>query len=180
MFGILEAVTVPHTGIYGTYEELITELNNRVSKDGYKIVKSRSHRGRVGGAGVPNNEMVRCDLVCDRGGRPYKCMATKHKTHTKKTDCPWRAKAVHRKTIGGWVLTITCDQHNHEPGTPDPPSPAAPGSEIEDNDESVLDASKLRPIPRCPSLITPSLWQGWFTDHTESPRHNSRRSPTRQ
>jgi flagellar biosynthesis GTPase FlhF len=141
MFGILEAVTVPHTGIYGSYEELITELNNRVSKDGYKIVKSRSHRGRVGGAGVPNNEMVRCDLVCDKGGRPYKCMATKHKTHTKKTDCPWRAKAVHRKTIGGWVLTITCDQHNHEPGTPDPPSPVAPVSEMEDNDESALDAT---------------------------------------
>lgn len=133
MFGILEAVAVPHTGIYNTYEDLMRDLNERVVKEGYKIVKARSHRGRVGGADIPGNEMVRCDLVCDRGGRPYKSQATKHKTTTKKTDCPWKAKAVHRKTMGGWVLTISCDQHNHEPGTPEPPTPTE-GSENENND----------------------------------------------
>lgn len=136
MFGILEAISVPHNGIFPTYEELMRELNERMEKDGYKIVKSRSHRSRQGGAEVPGNDIVRCDLVCDRGGRPYKCMATKHKTSTKKTDCPWKAKAVHRKTIGGWVLTISCDQHNHEPGTPEPPTPTE-ASENEDNDVEV-------------------------------------------
>ncbi|EEU40623.1 uncharacterized protein NECHADRAFT_90666 [Fusarium vanettenii 77-13-4] len=132
MFGILEAVSVPHSGIFNSYEDLFKELSDRMEKDGYKIVKARSHRGKVGGADVPGNDIVRCDLVCDRGGRPYRCMATKHKTTTKKTDCPWKAKAVHRKTMGGWVLTITCDQHNHEPGTPEPPTPE-PASEDETN-----------------------------------------------
>ena len=131
MFGILEAVAVPPTAIFNTYEELMENLNDRVGKEGYKIVKARSHRGRTGGAELPGNEMVRCDLVCDRGGRPYKCMATKHKTTTKKTGCPWKAKAVHRKTVGGWVLTISCDQHNHEPGTPEPPTPEATTEEVE-------------------------------------------------
>lgn len=139
MFGILEAVAVPHTAIYSSYEELMQNLNDRVSKEGYKIVKARSHRGRTGGAELPGNEMVRCDLVCDRGGRPYKCMATKHKTTTKKTGCPWKAKAVHRKTVGGWVLTISCDQHNHEPGTPEPPTP----DEVSDVEDSVDAEGKL-------------------------------------
>ncbi|KAK5988466.1 hypothetical protein PT974_09949 [Cladobotryum mycophilum] len=133
MFGILEAVAVPHSGIFNSYEDLMKELNGRMEKEGYKIVKARSHRSRMGGADVPGNEIVRCDLVCDRGGRPYKCMATKHKTTTKKTDCPWKAKAVNRKTIGGWVLTISCDQHNHAPGTPEPPTPSE-GSDDEGND----------------------------------------------
>ena len=131
MFGVLEAISVPHNGIYNTYEDLFRDLSERVGKDGYKIVKARSHRSRINGQ--LGADMVRCDLVCDRGGRPYKSMATKHKTTTKKTGCPWNAKAVHRKTIGGWVLTIACDQHNHEPGTPEPPTPSDV-SEAEDND----------------------------------------------
>ena len=133
MFGILEAVAVPHAGVYESYEALIKDLNGRMEKEGYKVVKARSHRGRASTDGS-SNDIIRCDLVCDRGGRPYKCMATKHKTSTKKTDCPWRAKAVHRKTVGGWVLTITCDQHNHEPGTPEPPSPEAVQEEEEEEE----------------------------------------------
>jgi hypothetical protein len=135
MFGILEAVAVPETGVWSTYEELIADLNDRMSKDGYKVVKSRSHRSRIGGAAVPGNMMIRADLVCDRGGRPYECKATKHKTSTKKTGCPWNAKAVYRKAINGWVLTITCDQHNHEPGTPEPPTPSAHSENEEDVEE---------------------------------------------
>lgn len=124
MFGMLtpSAQTAPGpTYVYKSYEELFGDLNARMQSEGFKIVKARSHRGKIGGSDVPGNEMVRCDLVCDRGGRPYKCLATKHKTSTKKTDCPWKAKAVNRKMMGGWVLTVICDQHNHEPGTPEPP-----------------------------------------------------------
>ncbi|KOS20900.1 hypothetical protein ESCO_004527 [Escovopsis weberi] len=139
MFGILEAVAVPHSGVFDTYEDLMKELNGRMEKEGYKIVKARSHRSRMGGADIPGNEIVRCDLVCDRGGRPYKCMATKHKTTTKKTDCPWKAKAVNRKTIGGWVLTISCDQHNHAPGTPEPPTPSEASDDEANNVEEELD-----------------------------------------
>ena len=123
MFGLLTAIPAPQQGqpaIYKTYEELFADLSTRMQHDGYKVVKARSHRGKIGGSEVPGNEMVRCDLVCDRGGRPYKCLATKHKTSTKKTDCPWKAKAVNRKMVGGWVLTVLCDQHNHEAGTPEP------------------------------------------------------------
>ena len=123
MFGMLTPSTsAPGPAyVYKTYEELFGDLSTRMQSEGYKVVKARSHRGKIGGSDVPGNEMVRCDLVCDRGGRPYKCLATKHKTSTKKTDCPWKAKAVNRKMMGGWVLTVICDQHNHEPGTPEPP-----------------------------------------------------------
>ncbi|EFY89351.1 hypothetical protein MAC_04537 [Metarhizium acridum CQMa 102] len=122
MFGILEAAAVPHSGIFNTYEDLMFDLNRRMESEGYKIVKARSHRNKIGGGDVAGNEIVRCDLVCDRGGRPYKSTATKHKTHTKKTGCPWKAKAVNRKSVGGWVLTVFCNEHNHEAGTPEPPS----------------------------------------------------------
>lgn len=136
MFGILEAVTIPHGNIFSSSESLIANLNERMEKEGYKIVKSRSHRAYIGGAEVPGNDTVRCDLVCDRGGRPYKSVATKHKTSTKKTGCPWKAKAVHRKAAGGWVLTVVCDQHNHEPGTPEPPSPEQSDNEEGDEEDS--------------------------------------------
>ncbi|KEY69268.1 hypothetical protein S7711_01719 [Stachybotrys chartarum IBT 7711] len=151
MFGILEAVAVPETGAWSTYEELIADLNDRMSKDGYKVVKSRSHRSRIGGAAVPGNMMIRADLVCDRGGRPYECKATKHKTSTKKTGCPWNAKAVYRKAINGWVLTITCDQHNHEPGTPEPPTPSAHSEDEEVVEEEAEEGP--RPDPETAAAI---------------------------
>ncbi|OAA76794.1 Transcription factor, FAR1-related protein [Akanthomyces lecanii RCEF 1005] len=143
MFGILEAVTIPHGNIFSSSESLIANLNERMEKEGYKIVKSRSHRAYIGGAEVPGNDTVRCDLVCDRGGRPYKSVATKHKTSTKKTGCPWKAKAVHRKAAGGWVLTVVCDQHNHEPGTPEPPSPEQSDNEEGDEEDSANDLPSL-------------------------------------
>lgn len=130
---------MPHDGVFDTFEDLMRALNDRASKEGYKIVKARSHRVRIVGTDPHSNPMNRCDLVCDRGGRPYKSMATKHKTSTKKTDCPWKAKAVLRKTIGGWVLTIMCDQHNHEPGTPEPPTPPA----VEEEDGEGEDAEGM-------------------------------------
>ncbi|PHH91057.1 hypothetical protein CDD83_1802 [Cordyceps sp. RAO-2017] len=130
MFGILESVTVPHSTVYASCEDLMRDLNGRAEKEGYKIVKARSHRSAPGGP------FIRCDLVCERGGRPYRCQATKHKTSTKKTDCPWKAKAVDRKLVGGWTLTIICDHHNHEPGTPEPPTPSeASEAEIDDEDD---------------------------------------------
>ncbi|ODA77768.1 hypothetical protein RJ55_06370 [Drechmeria coniospora] len=137
MFGILEAVTVPTEGVYSTLDDLMQELSNRTQREGYKVVKARSHRGR------PGAPTMRVDLCCERGGRPYRCSATKHKTSTKKTDCPWKAKAVDRKMVGGWVLTIICDQHNHEPGTPEPATPSdATGAddELEDEDGPPPDA----------------------------------------
>ncbi|PKS06316.1 hypothetical protein jhhlp_007064 [Lomentospora prolificans] len=148
MFGMLTpAPQAPGpTYVYKTYDDLFADLSVRMQSDGYKVVKARSHRGKIGGADVPNNEMVRCDLVCDRGGRPYKCLATKHKTSTKKTDCPWKAKAVNRKMMGGWVLTIICDQHNHEPGTPEPPTPAASEHDADGEPEGNEDVS-IGPAP---------------------------------
>lgn len=145
MFGILGASVAPSSGVFAAYEDLFANLQDRMEKEGYKVVKARSHRARLGGADVPGNDIIRIDLVCDRGGRPYKCQATKHKTSTKKTDCPWKAKAVNRKSAGGWVLTIVCDQHNHQPGTPEPPTP----SELSENGQvSMLeeeDGKEIKP-----------------------------------
>ncbi|KAF1729742.1 hypothetical protein CRV24_010281 [Beauveria bassiana] len=130
MFGILESVATPRAGVYSSYEDLIENLNERMEKEGYKIVKSRSHRAYVGGADVPNNGIIRCDLVCNRGGRAYKSEATQRKTTTKKTGCPWKAKAVHRKTLGGgclpWpatsITTSPAQNYQHWGQTPQLPS----------------------------------------------------------
>ncbi|KAL7793032.1 hypothetical protein V8C37DRAFT_110197 [Trichoderma ceciliae] len=162
MFGILEAVAVPHAGVFNTYEELIKDLNGRMEKEGYKIVKARSHRSRMGGADIPGNDIVRCDLVCDRGGRPYKCMATKHKTTTKKTDCPWKAKAVNRKSIGGWVLTISCDQHNHAPGTPEPPTP----SEMSEDENDLTELQEMDDGPRPDTQTATAIQLAGISDST--------------
>jgi hypothetical protein len=145
MFGVISSVILPQSGgVYKTYEDLAKDLNNRMEKEGYKIVKARSHRNRGAADNIPENRIVRCDLVCDRGGRPYKCMATKHKTSTKKTNCPWSAKAVFRKAIQGWILTILCDQHNHEPGTPEPPTPSE-GSVVDEEEDADEEEEGPRP-----------------------------------
>ncbi|GKT63008.1 far1 DNA-binding domain protein [Colletotrichum tofieldiae] len=123
MFGILGARDRSDgTEEYASFDELFAALKSRMQKDGYKVVKSRTHRNKVGGTYEKGSEVVRCDLVCDRGGQPYKCTATQLKTSTKKTNCPWKAKAVNRKTLGKWILTIICSEHNHEARTPDPPT----------------------------------------------------------
>ncbi|PHH66755.1 hypothetical protein CDD81_5887 [Ophiocordyceps australis] len=145
MFGILEAVSVPQSGIFASCEDLMRDLNSRAEKEGYKIVKARSHRSR------PGAPIIRADLVCERGGRPYRCQATKHKSSTKKTNCPWKAKAVDRKTVGGWVLTVICDHHNHEPGTPEPPTPSE-ASEAGDNDADDVPEGP-RPDPETSAVL---------------------------
>ncbi|KAI8297580.1 hypothetical protein K4K59_003314 [Colletotrichum sp. SAR11_240] len=142
MFGILGAVNVDsNTKTYTSFEELFAALKARMQKDGYKVVKSRTHRNKVGGTYEKGSEVVRCDLVCDRGGQPYKCTATQLKTTTKKTNCPWKAKAVNRKTMGAWLLTVICDEHNHEPRTPDPPTDEEDADA--EGDADVQDASAL-------------------------------------
>ncbi|KAF4810215.1 hypothetical protein CGCSCA5_v010824 [Colletotrichum siamense] len=144
MFGILGAVNVDsNTKTYTSFEELFAALKARMQKDGYKVVKSRTHRNKVGGTYEKGSEVVRCDLVCDRGGQPYKCTATQLKTTTKKTNCPWKAKAVNRKTMGAWLLTVICDEHNHEPRTPDPPTDEEDADA--EGDADVQDASALVP-----------------------------------
>nr|XP_036584010.1 uncharacterized protein CTRU02_06141 [Colletotrichum truncatum]KAF6793269.1 hypothetical protein CTRU02_06141 [Colletotrichum truncatum] len=144
MFGILGAVNVDsNTKTYSSFEDLFAALKARMQKDGYKVVKSRTHRNKVGGTYEKGSEVVRCDLVCDRGGQPYKCTATQLKTTTKKTDCPWKAKAVNRKTMGAWLLTIICDEHNHEPRTPDPPTDEEDADA--EGDADVQDTSAIVP-----------------------------------
>ena len=108
------------TEVFRSYDDLFAALSQRVAKAGFKVVKARSHRSRVNGTELPTNDIIRIDLVCDRGGRAYQCHATKHKTTTKKTGCPWKAKAVNRRSAGGWDLTIRNNSHNHAPGTPEP------------------------------------------------------------
>lgn len=149
MFGILGAVNVDsNTKTYTSFEELFAALKARMQKDGYKVVKSRTHRNKVGGTYEKGSEVVRCDLVCDRGGQPYKCTATQLKTTTKKTNCPWKAKAVNRKTMGAWLLTVICDEHNHEPRTPDPPTDEEDADA--EGDADVQDASACG---FCPSSL---------------------------
>lgn len=147
------------------------DLNSHAEKEGYKIVKARSHRSR------PGAPIVRADLVCERGGRPYRCQATKHKTSTKKTNCPWKAKAVDRKVVGGWVLTVICDHHNYEPGTPEPPTPSE-ASEADENDAELVDkAGQPSPATPSPPADTPPQ-TGLAQTPRRPPRSRSLACPT--
>ena len=105
--------------VYRSYDDLYDQLHRRMAADGYKLVRERSHRDKTKGAVAVPPEPIRVDLVCDRGGRPHQSMATRRRSSTKKTGCPWKAKAVRRKAWGGWILTILCGDHNHEPRSPD-------------------------------------------------------------
>ncbi|GJC83327.1 far1 DNA-binding domain protein [Colletotrichum tofieldiae] len=146
MFGILGARDRSDgTEEYASFDELFAALKSRMQKDGYKVVKSRTHRNKVGGTYEKGSEVVRCDLVCDRGGQPYKCTATQLKTSTKKTNCPWKAKAVNRKTLGKWILTIICSEHNHEARTPDPPTD-------EEDADAEGDADIVQDAPAIPEV----------------------------
>ncbi|OBR04434.1 Peptidase family T4 [Colletotrichum higginsianum IMI 349063] len=153
MFGILGARDRNDgTEEYASFDELFAALKSRMQKDGYKVVKSRTHRNKVGGTYEKGSEVVRCDLVCDRGGQPYKCTATQLKTSTKKTNCPWKAKAVNRKTLGKWILTIICSEHNHEARTPDPPTDeedadAEGDADIVQDTPAVPEAQSTGPTP---------------------------------
>lgn len=176
MFGILGPIEVGTTvQTYRSFDELFNDIKKRMAHDGYRVVKSRTHRYKSGNTYAENAEVVRCDLVCDRGGQPYKCQATRLKTTTKKTDCPWKAKAVNRKTLGAWVLTIICDEHNHEPRTPEPPS------DNEQDAEAEVDAEGDVAVPAAPpasaaAAAAPALEVGGGEPSKLAAQRHSRRA----
>lgn len=109
----------PPEGIYRSFEDLLTTVQQFAKEQGYGVVKLRASNYRDG-------KPTRYDLVCDRGGVKYSSTAKKRNPSTRKVDCPWRAKAVCEVQLSNqWRFAVQEQRHNHEPRLPAVP----PGQE---------------------------------------------------
>lgn len=101
--------------LFSSWEVLFHHVSTIAKQQGYKVVKRRSSAYRDGQAG-------RYDLTCDRGGSEYKNTAVLRRAHTKKTSCPWKARATRMMTLGGqWKFVVSNGHHNHPPRDPNAP-----------------------------------------------------------
>ncbi|TLS30522.1 hypothetical protein PpBr36_03676 [Pyricularia pennisetigena] len=102
----------PPEGIYRSFEDLLSAVQQFSKEQGYGVVKLRASNYRDG-------KPTRYDLVCDRGGVKYSSTAKKRNPSTRKVDCPWRAKAVCEVQLSNqWRFAVQEARHNHEPRMP--------------------------------------------------------------
>ena len=94
---------------FGTFEELFEFANSCAKKQGFAILRRRPANYRNG---VP----CRYDLTCEAGGlvRPSASTGLR-KVTSKKTSCPWKAKAIAKVSIGRWFFDLIDGTHNHGP-----------------------------------------------------------------
>ena len=101
---------VPIEG-FETLEALISFINASAKLQGYAIVKQRSSSYKDG---APR----RVDLVCDFGGTTRPSASTGlRKASSKKTLCPWKAKALLRAAGNDpkrWFFELQDAAHNHD------------------------------------------------------------------
>ncbi|KAL6364123.1 hypothetical protein LRP88_02039 [Fusarium phalaenopsidis] len=99
----------PPEGVFSTYDDLMAAVQRVAKGQGYRIVKLRA-------SNYCRGKPTRYDLVCDCGGVKYNSTAKKRNPSTRKTDCPFRAKAVRRADYGyRWHFTVQTGDHNHTP-----------------------------------------------------------------
>ena len=92
-------------------DSLLSFVNASAKQQGYAIVKQRSTNYKDG---VPR----RVDLVCEFGGTPKPHRGTGlRNASTRKTECPWKAKALLRAGTDPkrWFFELQDAAHNHEP-----------------------------------------------------------------
>lgn len=94
---------------------LFHHISTIAQQQGYKVTKRRSCAYKDG---KPN----RFDLACDHGGASYRSIAVQRAAHSRKTACPWKARATCMQSLGGqWKFVVTCGSHNHPPNDPNEP-----------------------------------------------------------
>lgn len=94
---------------FESFEELFEFYNCWAKRQGFAILRRRPGNYR-------NGAPCRYDLACEAGGlvRPSASTGLR-KVTSKKTACPWKAKALSRASIGRWFLELIDGTHNHGP-----------------------------------------------------------------
>lgn len=94
---------------FESFQELYEFTNSWAKRQGFAILRRRPANYKDG---VP----LRYDLACEAGGPVRPSTSTgQRKVTSKKTSCPWRAKALSRVAVGRWFLDLVNDAHNHGP-----------------------------------------------------------------
>ncbi|KAK0616858.1 hypothetical protein B0T14DRAFT_523937 [Immersiella caudata] len=103
-------------GPYDTREEAHNTVQEYAIAQGYCLVQSGCAKQKTpGGKYTPQTEVVRVDLMCDRGGTCKNIGTGKRKRPTHKLGCPTRIKLVCRKREASkWFIEIRCEEHNHD------------------------------------------------------------------
>ncbi|KAK1834066.1 hypothetical protein QBC39DRAFT_369351 [Podospora conica] len=103
-------------GPYDTREEAMNTVQEYAIVQGYVLVltgcaKQKKPNGQYTGEA----EVVRVDLMCDRGGICKNSGTGKRKRPTHKIGCPARIKLVCKKRQASkWFIEIRCEEHNHD------------------------------------------------------------------
>nr|XP_043621284.1 PKS-NRPS hybrid synthetase cheA-like [Erigeron canadensis] len=84
---------------------MVKWAQNLARSQGYLLVTKRSKK--------VNGYLCKVVFMCDRGG-VYKKSGDKD-TKSKKIDCKFELVGRYYKVNDLWVLTVKCDEHNHEP-----------------------------------------------------------------
>lgn len=85
--------------VFSSRDELVKWAQTKGRENGCVIVTGRSAQTKV-------------DLICDRGG-VYKGAPTQRKTGTKKRSCMFALQGKYKFHMGGWILEVKNNEHNH-------------------------------------------------------------------
>jgi hypothetical protein len=121
---------------FPSWEKAHLYLDNLAKSHGFNMIKRDSY---------PNPQVPKkVTFTCNKS-RTFKTQADpdthkskKRKVATKKTNCPFKVKAV-KTGSSTWILEIHSDQHNHEPNL-DPKS--EPANRLKSQPDSVISEIK--------------------------------------
>ena len=105
------------TPFHDTFDNLIDDLQTVAFAQGFGFRKLRNSNPSPEGYTLPGTPYLRYDLVCVCQGKPPALKPNRQRKEraSMKTNCPCKVKAVWRKDIALWELTIMERHHNHEP-----------------------------------------------------------------
>lgn len=97
---------------FESFPALHAFTNAQAKEQGYSIVKRRP-------SNYKNGISRRYDVSCVAGGQAYRSVSTgQRRVTTKKTSCPWKAKALQSATNDRWFFYQQDARHNHNPIQP--------------------------------------------------------------
>jgi hypothetical protein len=103
-------------GPYDTREEAYHTCQQYAIATGFFLSQSGcARRKTANGKYIPDNDVVRVDLRCDKGGTPTGKGKGIRKRVSLRTNCPYRIRLNLSALRGNkWYATVRSDQHNHD------------------------------------------------------------------
>ncbi|CCC14249.1 unnamed protein product [Sordaria macrospora k-hell] len=103
-------------GPYDTREQAMSSVMEYAISQGYMLVQSGCAKAKnPGGKYAKGSEVVRVDLMCDRGGTCKNSGTGIRKRPTHKIGCPAKMKLVCKKRHASkWFIEVRCEEHNHD------------------------------------------------------------------